>query len=321
VEVFEGYRALLRPLASPAVALGNFDGVHLGHRRLLAETVELARAAGGDAVAFTFDPHPAKLLAPALAPPLITTPSRKLGLIAAAGIDVCVVEPFTPELAALPPAEFLNHIIVRTLGARHVVVGYDFTYGRNREGTVATLAEHGDRHGFEVHVVPPVAIDGLVASSTRVRDFAARGNLAGARLLLGRDLDVDGRVVRGAGRGRQIGVPTANVAVDTELLPKPGVYAVRATLLDEGGSVPLPGVANLGTRPTFDDEDARLQLEVHLLAPDLPDELYGRLMRVAFVDRIRSERRFDGIDALKAQIHADIDRARAILAPAGVTAR
>ncbi|RMH40393.1 MAG: bifunctional riboflavin kinase/FAD synthetase [Deltaproteobacteria bacterium] len=308
MEVFEGHRALFRPLASPAVCLGNFDGVHVGHRRLIDATVAAARAHRGDAVAFTFDPHPATVLAADLAPPLITSRERKLELLADAGVDVCILEPFTPDLARMPPSAFVD-LLADVIGARHVVVGYDFTFGRDRAGTPDTLRAAGAARGFDVTVVPQVTVDGLVASSTKIRDFALLGKLDGVRRLLGRDLDVDGVVVRGDRRGRTLGFPTANVAVPAGLLlPPPGVYAVRAVVLDDRRA--FGGVANLGTRPTFREGD-NLALEVHLF--DFDGDLYGRRIRVAFVDRIRGERRFDGVDALVAQIRADADRARAIL--------
>jgi riboflavin kinase/FMN adenylyltransferase len=265
---------------------------------------------------YTFDPHPARVLAPALAPPLICGRDRKLELLAETGVDVCVVEPFTPELARLPPDEFLDAVLLHTLGARLAVVGYDFTYGAGRAGTAHALREFAARRGFRADVIDPVAIDGVVASSTKVRSFAALGQLEGVHLLLGRDHDVDGTVVAGAGRGARIGVPTANVAVDAGLLlPKPGVYAVRARLLDVGRDRQLaggwlPGVCNLGTNPTF-AEDGALSLEVHLL--DFGGDLYGQRMRVAFARRIRAERRFEAVDALIAQIRLDVEQARHLL--------
>jgi riboflavin kinase/FMN adenylyltransferase len=310
VEVFDGYRALFRPLLRPAIALGNFDGVHRGHQALFAHAVAAAARRDGDAAVYTFEPHPALVLAPELAPPLITSRERKLELIAAAGIDVCVLEPFTRELAAMAPERFAHDILFDTLGAAELIVGYDFTYGRKRSGTVEELRDAGAARGVEVRVIAPVTIDGIVASSTKVRDFALQGKLDGVRLLLGRDLDVDGEVVKGAGRGRSIGVPTANLRVAPEqLLPLRGVYAVRGRILDADRG--FEGVANLGTNPTFVDTSA-LSLEVHVF--DLDQDLYGRRLRVEFAARLRGERRFTGIDELVAQIRADIGRARQLLA-------
>ena len=308
MDVFLGTQTARR-LRDPVVAIGNFDGVHVGHRQLLDLTRDRARALGGEAGVLTFEPHPAKVLAPALAPPLLCTPARKRELIAEAEMDALVLEPFTPELASLPPETFIADILVARLGAREVVVGYDFTYGRERGGNVTTLAAAGERHGFAVHVVPQVTVHGLVASSTKIREFLHEGNVAGARLLLGRDFDVDGTVVRGAGRGNTIGVPTANIAAEGELLPRRGVYAVRAQV--DGGPF-IDGAANLGTNPTFTASAGGVSLEVHLLQP--VGDLYGRRMRVAFHAWLRAEERFPSVDALVAQIRRDIESARTALA-------
>lgn len=312
MEIFEGHRALFRPLVAPAVAIGNFDGVHLGHQRLLQTAIAAARNLGGDAVVFTFDPHPAAVLAPHKAPALITSRARKLELLAQAGISACVLEPFTRELAAMSHEDFLQSIVVEILGARHIVVGYDFTYGRERAGTTATLRASGQARGIGVDVIEPVEVGGVAVSSTRVRELVRDGDVAGARALLGRDHDLDGTVIRGDGRGARIGVPTANLALDTTLLPRGGVYAVRVRVLDDvAGARALPAVANLGTNPTFVDR-AELSLEVHIL--DFAADLYGKRLRVELVERLRGEQRFAGIDALLAQIRTDIEQARALLA-------
>ncbi len=310
MEVFEGHRALFRPLSVPAVALGNFDGVHRGHQQLLDETVRAAERLGGDAVVLTFDPHPAAVLAPALAPTLITTRDRKLELFAERGITATVLEPFTRELAALTPEQFVAQVLVQTLGARHVVVGFDFTFGRKRAGTTAVLRAAGDAAGFTTQVVDAVRIGDVVASSTNVRDFVSAGDMAGARRMLGRNFDVEGQVVHGDGRGRTIGIPTANVASETQLSPARGVYAVWATILDAARPTRHAGVANLGTKPTFTEGD-QVCLEVHLL--DFDQDLYDRRVRVEFVQRLRGERRFSGVDALVEQIRLDIDQAREAL--------
>jgi riboflavin kinase/FMN adenylyltransferase len=310
MEIFEGHRALFRPLHAPAVAIGNFDGVHLGHQRLLETAARAARSLGGDAVVFTFEPHPAVVLAPHKAPPLLTSLARKLELLAQAGMDACVVEPFTRELADLSPEAFLQSILVEILGARHIVVGYDFTYGRDRAGTAETLRAFGAAHGIGVDVIEPVEAAGVVVSSTRVRELVREGDMAGARALLGRDFDVDGAVVRGDGRGARIGMPTANLATEGQLLPRGGVYAVRVQLLDRPDARTVPAVANLGTNPTFVDR-TELSLEVHLL--DFSGDLYGQRLRVQFVERLRGEQRFEHVEDLIKQMHADVAATRAAL--------
>ncbi|MCA9678824.1 MAG: bifunctional riboflavin kinase/FAD synthetase [Kofleriaceae bacterium] len=308
MDVFEGHRSLPAPADPACVAIGNFDGVHLGHRALLDAARAHADRLGARAVALTFEPHPTAVLAPRHAPALLTGRPRKLELLAEAGLDACVIEPFTTALAALPADEFVDRILVDALAARHVVVGWDFTYGRGRSGTPATLEAHGARAGFGVTVVDKVTIDGELASSTAIRDYLRAGDLAAARRLLGRAYDVEGAVVRGAGRGRTIGIPTANVDPDVPVVLAPGIYACRAAV-DDGP--PLDAVASLGTNPTFVDGGG-LVLEVHVL--DWDGDLYERRLRVTFAARLRAEARYDSVDALVAQIHRDIADARAILA-------
>ena len=301
MDVFEGHAAAGR-LAAPCIAIGNFDGVHLGHRALLDAARRRAAEHGGVAVALTFDPHPTAVVAPHLAPRMITSRARKLELLAAAGMDATIVEPFTPELAALPAADFVDRVLAGALGARHVVVGWDFTYGKGRGGTTATLAAHGARAGFGVDVVPQVTIDGEPASSTRIRGYLQGGDLAGARRLLGHDYDIDGVVVPGARRGRALGFPTANLAPDVEPLLAPGIYA--------GWANDVPAAISLGTNPTF-VAGGGVVLEAHLL--DWDGDLYGKRLRIRFARKIRDEAKFDGADALVAQIHRDIVEIRAVL--------
>jgi riboflavin kinase/FMN adenylyltransferase len=299
VDVVRGHEHANWPGA--AVAIGNFDGVHLGHRALLAR----ARALGPRAVALTFDPHPGAILSPTGAPPAITPLPRKLELLADAGADAALVEPFTRELAALDPEAFVDRVVLGAARARAIVVGYDFRYGAQRAGDVHTLRDHAARHGVAVEVVDPVSVAGEVASSTKIRALLRAGDPAAAAALLGRRYDVDGVVVHGAKRGRAIGIPTANVSPPpgTEILAAPGIYAVT---LDG-----RPAVASLGTNPTF-VTSTQLVLEVHVL--DFDGDLYDRGVRVAFAGKLRDEARFDSVDALVAQIHGDIADARRVLA-------
>jgi len=290
-----------------AIAIGNFDGVHLGHRALIARARELAAANNAITVALTFDPHPSALLAPARAPRLLTSIERRIELLAEAGVDAVVVEPFTHELAGIAPSAFVDDVVIFALRARAIVVGYDFSYGQGRTGTVEALRAHGIHAGIEVAVVPAVTVDGEIAASTKIRGHLRAGDLARAARMLGRPWDVDGVVVHGAERGRALGIPTANIAPEVELAVAPGIYAV--TLAIEAGS-PLPAVASLGTNPTF-VEDGDLVLEVHVL--DWTGDLYDRRVRTTFVARLRDEQKFDSVDTLIAQIHRDIAQARAAL--------
>jgi len=307
MDTFRGHTSLSRRLRNAVVAIGNFDGVHRGHAHIFQQARGLAASLDGESVVLTFDPHPAKVLAPAYAPPLITPLSRKLELIAAEGVDVAVVEPFDRAFAARTPDAFVKEVLADGLGARHVVVGYDFTFGAKRSGTVQLLADLGPRHGFGVTVVPPVSVEGIVCSSTKVREFVLEGRVDGAALVLGRAPEVEGEVVRGDGRGRTIGVPTANVRPATELMPKNGVYAGWALRISDKKR--WTAAINVGTNPTF-VEGQTARVEAHLL--DCDEDLYGQQLRVGFVARLRDEERFASKDALVAQIHKDIEATRRI---------
>lgn len=308
VEVFFGHTQLGRQLVSPAVAIGNFDGVHLGHRALIDRARARASASGGEATVLTFSPHPAVVLAPDRAPPAICGMTRKLELLAGAGVAVCVVEPFDRELSQRSPSEFVTDVLAEGLGARHVIVGYDFSFGRGRAGNADTLLELGSKVGFEVDVIEPVVVAGQAVSSSRVRQAVGAGELEQARALLGRRFDVDGPVVRGAGRGRELGVPTANIQVAGDLLPPIGIYAVWVHI--EGETIARPGAASLGTNPTFGDA-GHVSLEVYLL--DFDQDLYDQRCRITFVAKLRGERRFADVAQLVAQMQRDIDDTRQIL--------
>jgi riboflavin kinase/FMN adenylyltransferase len=289
------------------VTIGNFDGVHLGHRAILGRVLQRARELDGEAVAITFDPHPLKVLRPEMSLPLLTTCDQKLGLLAACGLDAVVLLPFTRELAALPARDFVQQYFCQRLQVREVVVGHDYRFGRGREGDIDLLQEMGAQCGFTTQVVWAVEADGAVVSSSLIRALLRLGKVAEAARLLGRPYGVVGQVVRGKGRGgKLLGVPTANLCPANELLPASGIYAVRV----RRGAKTLPGVANIGTCPTFDNQV--LSLEVHLL--EFSGELYGENLEVQFVRRLREERRFASIEALAAQIHADIEQARKTLA-------
>jgi len=289
-----------RALAGVALALGNFDGVHLGHRALFKEASERGRPG-----ALTLEPHPGKVLQPELAPRLITPLPRKLQLMEAAGLEAVVVLPFTLGFARTPARDF-EALLFDRAGVRAVVVGRDYTYGAQRAGTVVTLGEAALRRGAMVAVVEPVTVGGVVASSSRIREYILEGRVSAARALLGRPFDLDGVVVKGDGRGRSIGWPTANVDTHGELLPGSGVYAVRVRT-PEGWR---GGAANIGTKPTFGG--SAVTVEVHLL--DWSGDLYGQEVRVEFLERLRPERRFASVSELTTQIQRDVEEARVVLA-------
>jgi len=261
-----------------AVALGVFDGVHLGHRAILGAAVAHARAIGSPAVACTFDPHPLEVLQPDRAPLPITTLDERLELIAACGVDEAVVLAFTRELAAMEPEAFVKDVLVDRLDARQVVVGFNHRFGRGARGDAALLRELGARGGF------------------------GRGDLEAAVRMLGRPYTLPGKVVAGAGRGRTLGFPTANIAPDRPVLVAPGVYACTVEVADQ----PRRAVVNVGVRPTFDEKT--LAVEAHLL--DFSGDLYGQTVRLMFRSRVREERRFSSVDALRAQIADDVETAR-----------
>ncbi|MCY1035614.1 bifunctional riboflavin kinase/FAD synthetase [Corallococcus sp. BB11-1] len=304
MKVFQSVSEAGRHLQGQAVALGNFDGVHVGHQALFAEAQRHAPAS-----ALTFQPHPGKVLQPDLAPKLITLLPRKLELLATRGLSAVVVQPFTRDYARTTPSDF-ESALLDTLGVGHVVVGSDFTYGAHRAGTVTTLREAAARRGAHVHVVQPVHVDGVVASSSRIREYILEGRVSAARRLLGRPFDLDGTVVAGAGRGRTIGFPTANVDTQNELRPAPGVYAIRARLHSEADGPWRPGAANIGVKPTFGGTE--VTIEAHLL--DFTGDLYGKELRVQFLERLRPEQRFGSAAELVGQIKRDVEAARTVVA-------
>jgi riboflavin kinase/FMN adenylyltransferase len=304
------------PSRAPAVAIGSFDGVHRGHQALVTNARDDARSRGALAGVLTFDPHPARFFAPALAPPLILPLARRIELLGEAGADFVLVERFDAQLARLEPEDFVAEVLVGALKVARVVVGHDFSFGRGRAGTTATLTELGHRHGFAVTVVPAVTVDGMVCSSTKIREFLLAGRVEGARLLLGRPPEITGQVVRGAGRGRGIGVPTANLEAEGDLPLKTGIYAGRALLLDRGGARHLAAIS-VGTNPTFAEAEpgsnvAPVTVEAHLL--DYPgDDLYGTRVRLLLEARLRDERRFPSVPALLAEIARDVQRTRQLV--------
>jgi riboflavin kinase/FMN adenylyltransferase len=291
-----------------AVAVGNFDGVHRGHQALVTLAVGDARAAGGTSVVLTFDPHPARVLSPDRAPASLMTLDQKAEILAGLGVDRLAVLPFTVDLSRREPEAFAQEVLQRAMGARVVVVGSSFRFGRGRSGDLASLRRLGEQLGFRVHGLRPVIARGGPISSTRIREALSRGAVDAARDFLGRRFFVDGVVVKGEGRGRQIGIPTANLDVLNETVPGGGVYACWSRVLGEA-SAPRAAAVNVGRRPTFGG--GRTTVEAHLL--DFDGDLYGRVLRLEFEERLREERTFPGPEALVAQIRTDLVEARRVL--------
>jgi riboflavin kinase/FMN adenylyltransferase len=300
---------LLPALAHPVVALGNFDGVHLGHRAILKSAIERAHSVNGKAYALTFEPLPAKVLTPKRAPQLLMTPEDKLELLRESGLDGVLVLHFDLALSRLAPRDFVRDYLRDRLGVEAVVVGHSVSFGHKRAGNAAVMVELGREFGFETIVVGPVKVDGIEVSSSKIRELIAAGDMPGAAGLLGRPHFLSGKVVHGRERGRTIGFPTANLDSQTECSPPDGVYATRV-VLPEGA---FASITNIGMRPTF-QETAR-SIEAHIF--DFDRDIYDRNIRLEFIERVRPERKFESGEALGRQISQDLKRAREILAAAG----
>lgn len=306
-----------------ALTIGNFDGVHRGHQALLNQLQQIAAQGGMESAILTFDPHPLAVLRPNQPLLLLTTPLERLHLTAALGIDLGLIQTFTREVAALEPAEFMGDLVKR-LNVRALVVGPDFALGRNRSGNLDVLTALGSTLGYTIHVIEPVAWDEQPVRSSAIRTLLSQGEVVEAAAMLGRPYHATGLVVHGDQRGRQIGIPTANLQIaENKLWPADGVYATRTYLHDRpinGGKPDAPNlfnsVTNLGVRPTVGGTEHRF--ETHLL--DFPeaggsDDLYGQQVTVEFIARLRGEQRFNSFPELVAQIHADIAQARGLLPP------
>jgi len=288
------------------VTIGNFDGVHLGHQQIFDRLIAKARELDARSVAYTFEPHPMKVLRPEKAPAVITPLEKKVKLIRSLGVDVMVCERFTTEFSAQLPEEFVREVLVDRLRAKHVFVGYDYRFGKDRAGGIDLMRELGGEWGFSVEVIEAFRVGGEVVSSTRIRELVSAGDVRGASDLLGRHFFFKGRVAHGEGRGKKMGFPTANLIAEMEVLPPKGVYAVRVDL--EGTR--YYGAMNIGVNPTFEGNRG-VQLEVFML--DYDGDLYGKALRVHFVERVRDERKFPSVDALVQQITQDVDKVKEIL--------
>lgn len=309
MELVENIDKIEKPYKNAVITIGNFDGVHIGHQALFHEVIEKAETIGGTSIVMTFDPHPVRVLKQNGHLPLITLNEQKIELIENSGIDVLICIQFNKAFAAISAKEFVEDLLLKCIGMKAIVVGKDYTFGRNREGNLELLQTYADNLGFEVIIADWVQTSkGLPnrISSTRTRELVMAGEVAGAKKLLGRYYQIRGVVTTGRNRGgRLLGFPTANITLHDELCPKNGVYAVTVDCMEKK----YLGVANIGYSPTFDD--GVFSVEVHIL--DFNENIYGQKIRVNFVQRIRDEIKFSEITELSDAIRKDIEKAHKIL--------
>jgi riboflavin kinase/FMN adenylyltransferase len=298
-------KEITTPFTRSVITLGNFDGLHLGHQELIRKVIRRAKETGAHSIVVTFRPHPLKILAPEKCPPLISIYEEKIKLFEKLGIDVLVKIPFTLEFAKMSPGDFVKDILCDMLGAKEIFVGFNYRFGRGREGNISTLKALGERLGFTVREVEQVSLDGEVISSTKIRRLLRDGEVEHAARLLGRTYTITGIVVRGDGRGKDLGFPTANIAPKHSIIPADGVYAVRLFVRDKF----YDGIANIGMRPTFDKNV--LTVEVHVF--DFNEDIYGEEISLYFIRKIRDEKKFGNADELIRQIRTDVGIARDLL--------
>ena len=310
MKIIDRLEDITQPFKNAVITIGNFDGVHIGHQALFHEVIEKADSIDGTSIAMTFDPHPARVLQKNNNPPLITLHEQKIELIERTGIEILICIPFTNQFASLSAEDFIKSLLIDKIGMKAVVVGGDYTFGKNREGNLSVLKSFAPHLGYEVIVADWIKAARNISdriSSTKIRELVMAGNLEPASKMLGRPYQIRGRVVRGRDRGgKLLGIPTANINLQDELCPKTGIYAVTV----EHNNRIYKGVANIGYSPTFDDNE--FTVEVHLL--DFAENIYDEKIRVNFIERIRDEKKFADISELKEQINQDIKTADKILA-------
>lgn len=305
MEIIRVREKIFQHFKAPAVALGNFDGVHLGHQEIIRRTVETAGWRGHDALVYTFDPHPRVVLNKAPEIPKITTFRERAEILEHMGVHVLVLAEFTHEFAAQSPEDFVRNILVEELGAADIFVGENYRFGKGRKGTPDRLKDMGPEMGFRTHVVAPLISGDLRVSSSRIREHLLKGELEEANRLLGREFTVEGRVIHGHHRGKKLGFPTANIKPEPKLHPPTGVYAVFCRV----GATIYPAVMNIGHNPTF--KGRKVSYEIHIL--DFDEDLYGRNIKAYLVSRLRPEMTFNGPQELISQINKDVERGRALL--------
>lgn len=304
--IFTNEEKQIPRMPSLCLTLGIYDGVHLGHQKIIRRVVERAKEIGGMSCVVTFDPHPREVLMPDTAPDLLTSTKKKIELLEALGLDaVCLIR-FTREFAQVEARKFVKDFLINTLRTRAIVEGYDWRFGKGRKGDVELLREIGKDNGYEVEQVDGVVIDGQIVSSTLIREMVLEGDLDKAAAYLGREYSITGDIVEGSRMGREIGFPTANIEPHHEAIPPNGIYAVRVDVAGERKN----GTLNIGVRPTVTEEKKRT-IEVHIM--DFYRDIYNEEIEVTFVERLRDEKKFPSVEALTDQIKKDVEKARRVL--------
>jgi len=304
--VYRSIDQITLPLYNPVVTIGNFDGVHLGHREIFRKIKRAAKEIDGVSMVITFDPHPLKVLPAARSIALINTVEEKINLIEASGVDYLLIIGFDPDFASMSAAEFIERILVRKIGVKRLIIGYDYAFGKGREGNISLLRKLGSNYFFAVEELPPISDGSINYSSSLIRKMIADGAVTEVVRYLGRNFSIAGRVIHGAARGKAFGFPTANIATDKELIPADGVYAVKVKIDD----VLYDAACNIGFNPTFAAKSKSIEVFIF----DLDEELYGKEIRIYFFERLRDEKRFDSTDDLITAINADVARCRELLA-------
>jgi riboflavin kinase/FMN adenylyltransferase len=306
MEIVIGLESFHTNFPNTVLTIGNYDGIHLGHEKILSMVIERAKKLRGTSMVMTFDPHPVKVLSPERNVRLLTPTDEKIRLIESAGIDVMLIVNFNREFSSMMPDDFIDEVLVKKLAVREIIVGANYSFGKNKKGTIDLLRRRGEKYGFHVRAARNVTVHGNIVSSSAIRSLLFKGAVSEAARYLGREYSIAGTVIKGKGRGsRLLQIPTANITTPVEIAPKEGVYAVR---VEYRGSI-YGGVANIGKNPTFGN--AEVSYEVHIL--NFSRNLLGETLRIFFIERIRGERTFPEPASLEKQIRADITSAKEIL--------
>ncbi len=309
MKIYKGYQEIKETFSNTVLTIGNFDGLHLGHREIIGSVIDRAKAEKGTSIVYTFRPHPQQVLSPSRPHQMINTFDEKLDLLKSLGVDVVIEEPFSREFSTISPEKFFRELLVKKISAKAIYVGYDFGFGKDREGSLEMLQKLCKQEGVECHVIAPHKISGQTCSSSKIREHILAGEIKQANALLSREFFYRGVVVKGNGRGRTIGFATANVHTESQLWVKEGVYVTRTVCRGKA----YKSVTNVGRQPTFHDDMTGIPIVVETHIFDFNEDIYGETLEVRMVDRLRDEMKFSSVDTLVAQIRKDVAKAKEIL--------